>query len=308
MILMYMQTTSKVLMVRPVRFGFNEQTAENNSFQKRGYELSAQEMALAEFDKFVSLLESNGVEVIVAEDTPEPHTPDSIFPNNWFSTHATGELILYPMCAPNRRLERKEGVLKMIKEVGERGKMKKIIDLTHFEKENLYLEGTGSLIFDRKNKLVFACRSPRCDIAVLEELCEKLDYEFLDFGAFDRDGMPVYHTNVMMCVGEKFVVVCLDSIKNIDERTELISFIEDCDKELIEISIDQMEQFAGNMLQLKSKEGDPLLIMSATAKRALSSEQLERLSSYCKILAPELESIEINGGGSARCMLAEIFF
>lgn len=305
---MYMQTTSKVLMVRPVRFGFNEQTAENNSFQKRGYELSAQEMALAEFDKFVSLLESNGVEVIVAEDTPEPHTPDSIFPNNWFSTHATGELILYPMCAPNRRLERKEGVLKMIKEVGERGKMKKIIDLTHFEKENLYLEGTGSLIFDRKNKLVFACRSPRCDIAVLEELCEKLDYEFLDFGAFDRDGMPVYHTNVMMCVGEKFVVVCLDSIKNIDERTELISFIEDCDKELIEISIEQMEQFAGNMLQLKSKEGDPLLIMSATAKRALSSEQLERLSSYCKILAPELESIEINGGGSARCMLAEIFF
>lgn len=305
---MYMQTTSKVLMVRPVRFGFNEQTAENNSFQKRGYELSAQEMALAEFDKFVSLLESNGVEVIVVEDTPEPHTPDSIFPNNWFSTHATGELILYPMCAPNRRLERKEGVLKMIKEVGERGKMKKIIDLTHFEKENLYLEGTGSLIFDRKNKLVFACRSPRCDIAVLEELCEKLDYEFLDFGAFDRDGMPVYHTNVMMCVGEKFVVVCLDSIKNIDERTELISFIEDCDKELIEISIDQMEQFAGNMLQLKSKEGDPLLIMSATAKRALSSEQLERLSSYCKILAPELESIEINGGGSARCMLAEIFF
>lgn len=196
----------------------------------------------------------------------------------------------------------------MIKEVGERGKMKKIIDLTHFEKENLYLEGTGSLIFDRKNKLVFACRSPRCDIAVLEELCEKLDYEFLDFGAFDRDGMPVYHTNVMMCVGEKFVVVCLDSIKNIDERTELISFIEDCDKELIEISIEQMEQFAGNMLQLKSKEGDPLLIMSATAKRALSSEQLERLSSYCKILAPELESIEINGGGSARCMLAEIFF
>lgn len=305
---MYMQTTSKVLMVRPVRFGFNEQTAENNSFQKRGYELSAQDMALAEFDKFVSLLESNGVEVIVVEDTPEPHTPDSIFPNNWFSTHATGELILYPMCAPNRRLERKEGVLKMIKEVGERGKMKKIIDLTHFEKENLYLEGTGSLIFDRKNKLVFACRSPRCDIAVLEELCEKLDYEFLDFGAFDRDGMPVYHTNVMMCVGEKFVVVCLDSIKNIDERTELISFIEDCDKELIEISIDQMEQFAGNMLQLKSKEGDPLLIMSATAKRALSSEQLERLSSYCKILAPELESIEINGGGSARCMLAEIFF
>jgi len=303
-----MQTTSKVLMIRPVRFGFNEQTAVNNSFQKRGYELSAQDMALEEFDKFVALLKSNGVEVVVVEDTPEPHTPDSIFPNNWFSTHATGELILYPMCAPNRRLERKESVLSVLNELGKKGKMKRVVDLTHFENENLFLEGTGSLIFDRKNKLAFACRSPRCDIAVLEELCDTIDYEFLDFGAFDRDGNPIYHTNVMMCVGEKFVVACLDSIKNIDERTEFIAFVEDCDKELVEISMDQMEQFAGNMLQLKSKDGDSLLIMSATAKRSLTSDQLETLSSYCKIISPELESIEINGGGSARCMLAELFF
>ena len=305
---MYMQSTSKVLMVRPVRFGFNEQTAGNNSFQKRGYELSAQDMALEEFDNFVSLLRANNVEVVVVEDTPEPHTPDSIFPNNWFSTHASGELVLYPMCAPNRRLERKESVLNVIKEIGERGKMRRIVDLTHWESENLFLEGTGSLIFDRKNRIVFACRSPRCDIAVLEDLCEKLDYEFLDFGAYDRDGKPIYHTNVMMCVGDKFVVACLDSIKNIDERTEFISFVEDCDKELIEISIDQMEQFAGNMLQLRSTGGDPLLIMSATAKRALTTDQLESLMSYCKIISPELESIETNGGGSARCMLAEIFF
>lgn len=305
---MYMQSTSKVLMVRPVRFGFNEQTAGNNSFQKRGYELSAQDMALEEFDNFVSLLRANSVEVVVVEDTPEPHTPDSIFPNNWFSTHASGELVLYPMCAPNRRLERKESVLNVIKEIGERGKMRRIVDLTHWESENLFLEGTGSLIFDRKNRIVFACRSPRCDIAVLEDLCEKLDYEFLDFGAYDRDGKPIYHTNVMMCVGDKFVVACLDSIKNIDERTEFISFVEDCDKELIEISIDQMEQFAGNMLQLRSTGGEPLLIMSATAKRALTTDQLESLMSYCKIISPELESIETNGGGSARCMLAEIFF
>lgn len=305
---MNMQTTSKVLMVRPVRFGFNEQTAGNNSFQKRGYELSAQDMALEEFDNFVSLLRANNVEVVVVEDTPEPHTPDSIFPNNWFSTHASGELILYPMCAPNRRLERKEGVLTVIKEIGERGKMKRIVDLTHWEEENLFLEGTGSLIFDRKNRIVFACRSPRCDIAVLEELCEKIDYEFLDFGAYDREGSPIYHTNVMMCVGEKFVVACLDSITNIDERTEFISFVEDCDKELIEITIDQMEQFAGNMLQLRSTDGEPLLIMSATAKRSLTTNQLESLISYCKIISPELESIETNGGGSARCMLAEIFF
>jgi len=305
---MNMQTTSKVLMVRPVRFGFNEQTAGNNSFQKRGYELSAQDMALEEFDNFVSLLRANNVEVVVVEDTPEPHTPDSIFPNNWFSTHASGELVLYPMCAPNRRLERKENVLNVIKEIGERGKMRRIVDLTHWESENLFLEGTGSLIFDRKNRIVFACRSPRCDIAVLEDLCEKLDHEFLDFGAYDRDGKPIYHTNVMMCVGDKFVVACLDSIKNIDERTEFISFVEDCDKELIEISIDQMEQFAGNMLQLRSTGGEPLLIMSATAKRVLTTDQLESLMSYCKIISPELESIETNGGGSARCMLAEIFF
>ena len=305
---MYMQSSSKVLMVRPVRFGFNEQTAGNNSFQKRGYELSAQDMALEEFDNFVTLLRANNVEVVVVKDTPEPHTPDSIFPNNWFSTHASGELVLYPMCAPNRRLERKESVLNVIKEIGERGKMRRIVDLTHWESENLFLEGTGSLIFDRKNRIVFACRSPRCDIAVLEDLCEKLDYEFLDFGAYDRDGKPIYHTNVMMCVGDKFVVACLDSIKNIDERTEFISFVEDCDKELIEISIDQMEQFAGNMLQLRSTGGEPLLIMSATAKRALTTDQLENLMSYCKIISPELESIETNGGGSARCMLAEIFF
>ena len=305
---MYMQSTSKVLMVRPVRFGFNEQTAGNNSFQKRGYELSAQDMALEEFDNFVTLLRANNVDVVVVEDTSEPHTPDSIFPNNWFSTHASGELVLYPMCAPNRRLERKESVLNVIKEIGERGKMRRIVDLTHWESENLFLEGTGSLIFDRKNRIVFACRSPRCDIAVLEDLCEKLDYEFLDFGAYDRDGKPIYHTNVMMCVGDKFVVACLDSIKNIDERTEFISFVEDCDKELIEISIDQMEQFAGNMLQLRSTGGEPLLIMSATAKRALTTDQLESLMSYCKIISPELESIETNGGGSARCMLAEIFF
>lgn len=303
-----MQTTSKVLMIRPVKFGFNEQTAGNNSFQKRGYEQSAQEMALEEFDNFVTLLRSNGVEVVVVEDTPEPHTPDSIFPNNWFSTHSTGELVLYPMCALNRRLERKESVLNVLKQIGDKGKAKKTVDLTYWERENLFLEGTGSLIFDRKNRLAFACRSLRCDIKVLEDFCAKMDYEYLDFGAYDREGKPIYHTNVMMCIGEKFVVACLDSIRDINERTDFIEFVEDCDKELIEITMEQMEEFAGNMLQLKNKDGDPLLIMSATAKRSLTSEQLDRLNSYCKIVSPELESIEVNGGGSARCMLAEIFF
>lgn len=303
-----MQTTSRVLMVRPVKFGFNEQTAVNNSFQRRGLELSAQEMALAEFDNFVTLLKTNGVDVTVVEDTPDPHTPDSIFPNNWFSTHESGELVLYPMCAPNRRLERKETVLNVIKEIGARGKMKRLVDLTSWEEKDLFLEGTGSLILDRPNKLAFVCRSPRSDEKVLEQFCEKLDYEYFIFNATDNNGSLIYHTNVMMCIGEKFVVACLDSIKEIGERENFIAFVEDCDKELVEISMEQMENFAGNMLQLRGKGGEPLLIMSATAKRSLTAEQLATLSSYCRILAPELEAIETNGGGSARCMIAEIYF
>ena len=295
-------------MVRPVRFGFNEQTAVNNSFQRRGLELSAQEMALAEFDNFVTLLRTNGVEVTVVEDTPDPHTPDSIFPNNWFSTHESGELVLYPMCAPNRRMERKETVLKVIKEIGSKGKMKRLVDLTSWEEKNLFLEGTGSLILDRPNKLAYVCRSPRSDEKVLEQFCEELDYEYFIFDATDNNGSLIYHTNVMMCIGEKFVVACLDSIKNIAERESFIAFVEDCDKELVEISMEQMENFAGNMLQLRGKGGEPLLIMSATAKRSLTAEQLTTLSSYCRILAPELEAIETNGGGSARCMIAEIYF
>lgn len=291
-------------MVRPVRFGFNEQTASNNSFQKRGFEKSAQERALEEFDNFVSLLRSNGVEVIVAQDTEEPHTPDSIFPNNWFSTHETGELVLYPMCAPNRRLERKEGVMNLI--MGTNG-VKKIIDLTGWEAKGLFLEGTGSMILDRENKLAYVCRSPRSDETILQKLCDELDYEYFIFSAYDNSDSLIYHTNVMMCVAEEFVVACLDSIKDIDERQSFIELVENCDKELIEISMEQMENFAGNMLQVKSKNGEPILVMSATAKKCLTSDQLSKLMGYCKIVAPEISVIEINGGGSARCMMAEIF-
>ena len=291
-------------MVRPVRFGFNEQTASNNSFQKRGFEKSAQERALEEFDNFVSLLRSNGVAVMVAQDTEEPHTPDSIFPNNWFSTHETGELVLYPMCAPNRRLERKEGVMNLI--MGTNG-VKKIIDLTGWEAKGLFLEGTGSMILDRENKLAYVCRSPRSDETILQKLCDELDYEYFIFSAYDNSDSLIYHTNVMMCVAEEFVVACLDSIKDIDERQSFIELVENCDKELIEISMEQMENFAGNMLQVKGKNGEPILVMSATAKKCLTSDQLSKLMGYCKIVAPEISVIEINGGGSARCMMAEIF-
>ena len=299
-----MQTSSTILMVRPVRFGFNEQTASNNTFQKRGFEKSAQERALEEFDNFVSLLRSNGVNVIVVNDTAEPHTPDSIFPNNWFSTHETGELVLYPMCAPNRRLERKESVINLIKS---NIKLKKLIDLTGWEEKGLFLEGTGSMILDRENKLAFVCRSPRSDEAVLKELCDELDYEYFIFSAYDSDDSLIYHTNVMMCVGSEFVVACLDSIKDIDERQSFIELVEDCDKELIEISMDQMDNFAGNMLEIKNNSGESLLIMSSTAKKSISPVQITKLTGFCKILSPDISVIEANGGGSARCMMAEIF-
>jgi len=300
-----MQTTSTVLMVRPVSFSFNEETAANNLFQKKGFEKSAQEMALEEFDKFASLLGSNGVEVLVVQDTPEPHTPDSVFPNNWFSTHEGGTLVIYPMFAKNRRLERKQGVLDMIHS---KFKIKRVVDLTKWEEKSQFLEGTGSMILDRDNDMVYACRSVRTDENVLEEFCDELDYDYFIFNAFDGDGKQIYHTNVMMCIAEKFVVACLDSITDINEREEFIGLVEESDKDLIEISLEQMSFFAGNMLELKNKKGEALLVMSSTAKKSLTKDQLDKFSSYCKILSPDLTTIENNGGGSARCMLAEIFF
>lgn len=300
-----MQTTSTVLMVRPINFGFNEETAVNNAFQKKGFEDKAQMMALEEFDKFVGLLRSNDIEVLVVQDTPEPVTPDSVFPNNWFSTHEGGTLVIFPMFAKNRRLERKRSVLDLLHG---KYKIKRIVDLTKWEEKSLFLEGTGSMILDRDNDLVYTCRSLRTDEEVLEEFCDELEYDYFIFSAFDKNGGPVYHTNVMMCIAERFVVACLDSITNISEREEFIGLIEESDKELIEISLEQMTLFAGNMLELKNKKGEALLVMSATAKKSLAKDQLDRLSSYCRILSPDLSTIENNGGGSARCMLAEIFF
>ncbi len=291
-------------MVRPVKFGFNEQTSQNNSFQVRGYEESAGERAVNEFDEFVKLLIDKGVEVVVAEDTPEPHTPDSIFPNNWFSTHEGGTLVLYPMFAPNRREERKPAVISLIK--GE-FKVKRVVDLTHYEESGVALEGTGSMIIDRDNNLVYACRSPRTDEKILEQFCEELDYDYFIFGASDAAGEAIYHTNVMMCVASDFVVVCLDAIGDIDERENLIGLIEESDKEIIEISMEQMSEFAGNMLEVINKEGERFLVMSQRANNSLNQDQIDAIESYCEIISPDLTTIENNGGGSARCMMAEIF-
>jgi hypothetical protein len=309
-----MQCSNTILMVRPVAFSYNEQTAENNSFQEKGYEDKAQENALEEFDNYVKLLTEAGVNVIIAEDTPQPHTPDSIFPNNWFTTHSAEEtgnggstLVLYPMNAPNRRLERDKNVLRTIADYQNKT-FRQIIDLTHFEKEGKFLEGTGSLILDRKNKIAFCCASPRTHEDVLEEWATLLDYDYFLFDATDEDGTPIYHTNVMMCVGVRYAFVCLDAITDLNDRERLIEILEENEKEIIEITFEQMHNFAGNMLVVANKNGELVLVLSATAKAALTKEQLAKIEKhYQTIVSPKLNYIEKNGGGSARCMLAEVF-
>jgi len=299
-----MQTTSKILMIRPANFGYNPETSVNNAFQKPGNDDNTHRGALEEFDNYVGLLRDNGVNVTVLQDTIEPDTPDSIFPNNWFSTHEGGTLVLYPMFAGNRRLERKPEFIKQIKEDF---KVKRVVDLTEWENKGLFLEGTGSMVIDRDSNLVYACASPRTEECVLEEFCEEMDYDYFLFHACDANGQPIYHTNVMMCIGTRFVVACIDSIQDIEERENFIGLVEDGDKELIEISLEQMGNFAGNMLEVINDKGEALLLMSLRARLSLDDEQVDRLSSYCRILSPELNTIETNGGGSARCMVAEIF-
>lgn len=302
---MDMQTTSTVFMVKPVRFGFNPQTAQSNAFQKKeGYGIQVQEAALREFLAYATLLRANGISIALAEDTQEPRTPDSIFPNNWFSTHEDGTLVLYPMAAPNRREERKGHFLEIIKK---NFKVTRTVDLTHYEEEGLFLEGTGSMILDRENKIVYACRSPRTDMKVLDDFCTQLGYTPVTFESVDRNGQQIYHTNVMMCVGTAYAIVCLESIADPQERENVVTSLEKSGKKIIEITFDQVNKFAGNMLELRNGEGKKFLVMSATARKSLTSEQNRELSKTYRLLSPQLETIETNGGGSARCMLAEIF-
>lgn len=292
-------------MVKPARFGFNPQTAESNAFQKKdGFGRAVQESALREFLAYTTLLRANGVNIALAEDTLEPRTPDSIFPNNWFTTHEDGTLVLYPMAAPNRREERKEHFLQIIRKSF---KVTRTVDLTHYEEEGLFLEGTGSMILDRENKIVYACRSPRTCDKVLDDFCKKLGYSPVVFEAVDQNGQQIYHTNVMMAVGTAYAIVCLESIADASERERVVASLEKTGKKVLEITLGQMGQFAGNMLELRSTEGKKLLVMSATARKSLTSEQNRELSKTYRQLSPQLETIETNGGGSARCMLAEIF-
>lgn len=292
-------------MVRPAKFAFNEQTAGNNYFQENSNLPSVAEDALKEFDTFVNLLLSNDVDVTVVQDTPEPWTPDSIFPNNWFTSHFTGELVLYPMFAENRRLERKPHILNILKRDLNH---KKVIDLTHWEEEDEFLEGTGSVILDRRKRVAYCCRSPRSSEKVLADFCSRMNYQPIVFDALDKDGNQIYHTNVMMEIGMQVAVICLESIKDENERKRVKSHLLSAGKVIIDISLDQVASFAGNMLEVKNRNGNPLMVMSSAARNALTFEQENIISTYNKIISTDLKTIETNGGGSARCMLAEIFY
>ena len=299
------QTTDHVLMVRPVRFAFNEETAANNVFQQR-LEDGVGEKAIAEFDAYVALLRENGITVDVLQDTPDPPTPDSIFPNNCFSTHRDDQgkrqLVVYPMFATNRRWER----TKLLASIHEEEYDTTLL-LTDLEAQGFFLEGTGSLVLDREHRVAYACRSPRTHHTALAQWAELLGYETVVFDSADEQGTPVYHTNVMMHVGTHFAVICLDSIHDTAQRSMLVESLTRNGKEIVDISLAQMHQFAGNMLELRNSTGEKLLVMSQTARQSLTPQQIAMLEQDVHILSPDIHTIETVGGGSARCMLAEIF-
>ena len=299
-----MQNTNRILMIRPVAFAYNAETAVNNKFQIAGNAEAAQVKALEEFDAFVDKLRNNDIDVTVVNDTVEPHTPDSIFPNNWISFHENGTIVLYPMYAVNRRAERKQSVLDVIRS---KFYIADIIDFTNYEAANVFLEGTGSMILDRDNKIAYACISERTNIKVLEDFCKRLHYTACIFSATDVNDNEIYHTNVMMCVADNYVVICLASIKDEKERSSVMATIRKTGKEIIPISIEQMNRFAGNMLQLQNTKDEKILVMSEQAFNALTYEEISRLEKYNRIVYSNLDTIEMNGGGSARCMIAEVF-
>jgi len=300
-----MQSASIIFLVRPANFGFNEETASSNAFQqKQSNHDGVQAVVLAEFDNAVNTLKNAGVNVIVFDDTVAPVKPDAIFPNNWISLHENGTLVLYPMYAPNRRLERRLDIVEQLKS---QYSINNVIDLSPYENENRFLEGTGSIVFDHIHKIAYACLSPRTDKQLLEELCDKLGYKPFSFIAQDKAGKEIYHTNVMMCMAEKFAVVCLESIVNDEERKNLILLLEQTNHEVIAISLEQMNSYAGNMLALKSNNGDDLLVMSQSAHDVLNNNQRVCIDKYAKVIALPIPTIETIGGGSARCMMAEVF-
>ena len=304
------QITNNILMIKPVAFRYNEQTATNNYYQQVFDNLSpeqTQRKALVEFNLFVKMLKDCGVNVIVYEDTKEPDTPDSIFPNNWVSFHAEGIVGIFPMWAKNRRGERRKDILdSLIKEYG--FKIKEIKDFTDLEKDERYLEGTGSMVIDRENRICYAVISIRTDKMAVLQFCDEFGYRPVCFMAnqdVNGERKAIYHTNVMMCIADKFAVICLDTIDNEDERAYVFRILTETGKDIIEITQDQKHRFAGNMLQVMGDK--PYLVMSKSAFTSLTNQQKNAIEKHCPIIKSSLDTIEACGGGSARCMMAEVF-
>lgn len=307
---MLTQNSSNILMVRPANFGFNPETASNNFYQKkdRRNPQEINKLAQQEFDGFVDLLGKKGVNVLVIEDTADPKKTDAVFPNNWFSTHEDGKVIMYPMFSPNRRQERRKDIIEVLMKKG--FKISDIIDLTFFENDEQYLEGTGSLILDRVNHVAYACRSLRTHSVPLAYFGRIMEFEIVDFDANQVvDGVvsPIYHTNVMMHIGSEIAVVCLDSITLASAKLKVQEYLEKTGKKMIPITAKQKFQFAGNMLEVKNTEGGKLTVMSDAAYQSLGQVQVQTIQRYTDIVVPSIPTIEKLGGGSARCMMAEIF-
>ena len=303
------QITNTVLMVRPVRFRMNEQTVVNNYFQEemdlKNEKINRQ--AQQEFDTFVEKLRAVGVKVIVVDDVYEQNTPDSVFPNNWITFHQNGDIAIYPMFAENRRRERREDILDKVEAEG--FDIENVYDYTDAEKENIFLEGTGAMILDRVNRKAYCALSPRADEELFIEFCEDFEYTPVIFKAYQQVGneqLPIYHTNVMMALGVDFAVVCLDTITDKSERKNLLHHLKEDKKEVINITPEQMCQYAGNMLQVQGKNST-YLVMSDAAYNALNPQQIQTIEKHTQILHSKLETIETCGGGSARCMMAEVF-
>jgi len=298
------QTTADLIMIRPAAFGYNNQTAENNTFQHIP-KMSVKEIsqhALKEFDELVKRLRAEGVNVKVFDDTAEPVKPDAIFPNNWVTFHDDGRIVTYPMYSPLRRLERRNDILIRIAE--DFGFEEKV-DLEDYEEESLFLEGTGSMVLDRVNKIAYACLSPRTNPDVLEKWCEAMDYRSFSFQA-QYDGKDIYHTNVMMAIGEGIAVVCLDVVEE-SKRDELYEWLSRTGHEIVKLSEAQVGSFAGNMLAVRNKKGEQLMVMSGSAYRSLSPDQISAIEKHARIVYSDVNTIESVGGGSVRCMIAENF-
>ncbi|HET8552540.1 MAG TPA: arginine deiminase-related protein [Gammaproteobacteria bacterium] len=302
------QTTNTVLMIRPARFRSNPETAASNAFQQAdpGHDIAGvQLLAEQEFEALAAALKEAGVNVLIYADTPSPDKPDAVFPNNWLSTHADGTVVLYPMQATNRRVERRPEILAGL--AAENGfAVGSTIDLSGAEQRGQFLEGTGSMVLDRVHRIVYACISPRTHPDVLKGWCARFDYEPVTFSAISN-GQPIYHTNVMMSIGSRIAVICLAAIESADEREMVRSRLESTGHRIIDITPAQMNAFAGNILELAGADGGSVFVMSQRAYDSLDDAQRAQIGSHSKIVSVPITTIEDHAGGGVRCMLAEIF-